>query len=431
MLEVLCYVVVFLAEGITAWLFLDHINERKNSLPILLTTFIALYAVLFGISQTGVIWLNGIFFVALNVVLLFANYRVKLVSGILQVFYLSGVLFASEIVVGLVLAAISKDFTSYTYDLPYTVAMTVTARLIFFLVMQLSTKIFRPGAGKDNNAELLLLSLIPISSVIMSIAISYVCLTVSLDGFVGICVIVCTLTLLLINFSVIFIFKQIRKSNEEKLEYELRLQKELANADYYEMMREQYDNQRILIHDIKRHIAVIDGLIEDKQYENVRSYLSEISEEPALNRIRYCDNSILNSIIGRYTTMCQKNGIRFTHEIHSNTLDEVSDKDVTAVFDNLLSNAYEAALTSSEKQIDVFAAKEDGAVIIKFVNSCDTAPISDKHGIPVTAKPEFSRHGLGLKSVIRTINKYGGIHTFEYDTENKQFVSILTLFIQN
>ena len=429
MLEVLCYVVVLMAEGITAWLFLDNVNERKTGFPRLQAAFIVVYAILFGISQVGIIWLNGVSFIVFNAVLLFSNYKVKIVSGLLQVFYLAGVLFLSEIVVGLVLAAISKDFTSYTYDLPYTVAMTVTARLIFFLVMQLSAKIFRPGSDEGNNKDLLLLSLISFSSVIMSMAICYVYMTISLDGFVGVCAIVCTFTLLLINFSVVFIYKQIRKSNEDKLEYELRLQKELANADYYEMMREQYDNQRILIHDIKRHIAVIDGLIEDKQYENVRSYLSEISEEPALNRIRYCDNSILNSIIGRYTTMCQKNGIRFTHEIHSNTLDEVSDKDVTAVFDNLLSNAYEAALTSSEKQIDVFAAKEDGAVIIKFVNSCDTAPTSDKHGIPVTTKPEFSHHGLGLKSVIRTVNKCSGIRTFEYDAESKQFVTILTLFI--
>ena len=428
MLEILCYVLVFLAEGITAWLFIDQVNARKTKFHTLLVVYVAVYSILFFISQIGVVWLNGISFVLLNAIILFSNYRTKFLPGIIQVFFLSGVLYASEILVGLALATISKDFTSYTYDLPYTVAMTVTARLLFFLIMQLSVKLFRPHSSDENNYSFFLLSLIPISSVVMSIALSYVCLTISLVGIIGVCVIICTLTLLLINFSVTFIYRQIHKSNEERLEYELRLQKELANADYYEMMREQYDNQRLLIHDIKRHISVIDGLIEEKQYDNVKSYLHEISGMPALNRIRYCDNSILNSILGRYTSLCQKNGIILTHEIHNNVVDDISDTDITTIFDNLIANSFEASRSSSEKMIDVFVIKEDNAIIIKILNSCDTKPSLSKSGLPVSTKPETNRHGLGLQSVIRTAKKYGGTYSIDYDEESRQFAFILTLF---
>ena len=51
----------------------------------------------------------------------------------------------------------------------------------------------------------------------------------------------------------------------------------------------------------------------------------------------------------------------------------------------------------------------------------------DSSGHFKTTKTNKNRHGLGLKSVIKTVNKYDGSCQFEFDKNNKEFKSIILI----
>lgn len=69
--------------------------------------------------------------------------------------------------------------------------------------------------------------------------------------------------------------------------------------------------------------------------------------------------------------------------------------------------------------MDINQNRELKAVtVFKGENSVDEAPIMKK-GKPVTVKQDKMRHGYGLKSVERIVNKYEG--TVEYLSKDKVF----------
>ena len=61
---------------------------------------------------------------------------------------------------------------------------------------------------------------------------------------------------------------------------------------------------------------------------------------------------------------------------------------------------------------------------INIVNTCRTAPKFNKAGMPESTKQNREKHGLGLKSVERVVNKYHGNMKMYFDQENMNFHTI-------
>ena len=101
--------------------------------------------------------------------------------------------------------------------------------------------------------------------------------------------------------------------------------------------------------------------------------------------------------------------------------------ELTALFDNLLENAYEAAKSSEHHYINVSVDKKNEQYIIFYiVNSCDVSPnINGKSFI--TSKKDKSYHGFGLKSINKIAKKYQGNAEFRYDEMSKSFISSVLL----
>jgi sensor histidine kinase regulating citrate/malate metabolism len=62
-----------------------------------------------------------------------------------------------------------------------------------------------------------------------------------------------------------------------------------------------------------------------------------------------------------------------------------------------------------------------------MVNSCRTNPFSKGKKILVTNKPDKLRHGYGLKSIEKIVERYGGDIKQYYDGETASFHTIITL----
>ena len=169
--------------------------------------------------------------------------------------------------------------------------------------------------------------------------------------------------------------------------------------------------------------------LEEQNKGSRADYISEISDDYNVsNPIDYCKDATLNLITHRFYEKCKANGIRFDVNIREIKLDFMTAPDVTALFDNLLENAFEAAIISEEKQIDFTAyLRNQNFIIIHLTNSCDVKPEYENGELKTTKSSPF--HGIGTRSIKRIVKKYDGDIDMSFNEQEGTFESVIMLRI--
>lgn len=100
-----------------------------------------------------------------------------------------------------------------------------------------------------------------------------------------------------------------------------------------------------------------------------------------------------------------------------------------SAFCNLLDNAVEACsnIPASYIEVSVLRKSNSNLTLINIINTCSNAPSFNDSGFPVSSKKDLGNHGLGLKSVNRIVNKYGGNIKMYYDNHSSAFHTIIVL----
>lgn len=179
-----------------------------------------------------------------------------------------------------------------------------------------------------------------------------------------------------------------------------------------------------MIHDIKKHFGSINELLKVGDITSAKQYIERLEKLPALGQaVKLCDNPLLNVILYQYNTYAHDIGISFTCDIRTSKFSFMDATSTTALFSNLLSNAFEAAEKSEEKSIDFsITYNPDGqCVIISLTNSCDIAPKIDSNGNYKTSKRDQNIHGYGIKSIERVVRDYNGMSASRYDYTTRTF----------
>jgi sensor histidine kinase regulating citrate/malate metabolism len=195
------------------------------------------------------------------------------------------------------------------------------------------------------------------------------------------------------------------------------------------MLLKQDENQKILIHDIKKHLQSIAILNKKGEQQDVSDYIDHMLQSADLqSSARICDNELLNTILCRYMNTCQQKKISFHADIRKGLLDFLDYDDLTALFCNLLDNAVEASSDISGAYIDLSVTYHEAAgfTVITMINSCSKNPFSEKTGKLLSRKKDTLRHGYGMKSVQKIAQKYNGTMQTYYDV-NMEFHTIITL----
>ena len=82
--------------------------------------------------------------------------------------------------------------------------------------------------------------------------------------------------------------------------------------------------------------------------------------------------------------------------------------DLCVILGNLLDNAIEAAENSENKEIDVRIVYVKNKLKITVKNYYTGKIKKDTNGNFISTKGDTKNHGIGLKSVIQTVNSYDG-----------------------
>ncbi len=217
----------------------------------------------------------------------------------------------------------------------------------------------------------------------------------------SIMVICCVLYLFFKIFNMSYQQNQIVRQMEMQLSHS----KDLASGD---------SRLREFRHDYKNHLIVMNSYLDNGKTREAREYLEGLNESIAysLNRIS-TGNFVVDAVINNKAHYAQ--GKDITISFSGNVPDiSVSSQDLCLIFSNLIDNAIEACeKTGGNRYIDVESGLRQSFFVLSISNPCASAPVK-RNGIIKTTKKEKSLHGIGLKNVSVTAEKYGGALITDY-----------------
>lgn len=219
---------------------------------------------------------------------------------------------------------------------------------------------------------------------------------------------------------------RVRRSEKEMSEYI-----ELQKLGYDRIVRKM-ETTREYRHDMRHHLAVIEGLVKQNDHNKALEYISKLNGSfGELDGARCCNNSEINAVLSEYFARAESAGCRITQNLMLPETLPFEEKDVCLVLANTIENAIHACaeLPEEERHINVSAVYEDGhRLLISVENPCPGNLEFDENGLPV-ADENSNEHGIGLRSVKRIAEKYNGF--MQCVLENGEFVFQAALFYDN
>ena len=419
-----CYFFSFLMEAAILWLYSSGLFAARHSIRTRLAVLCGSYSALFLISLFELKWLNAAAYFLFSLIFLTTQYRLGRYAAFIHAAVLTAVMGTGELAV----YGIAKRFAPHFYTDGKTSHLLIHAafsKLIFFTAICLLIHSMRPQRNDGGQPDRygFPLVFIPAASIFLMLTFIYIGETSALLPPLGWMLAFSAIFLLAMNLLVLGFYQYIQRKNAEFTHLQLLLQKESDSMEYYEMLRRQNENQRILIHDIKKHLQSIALLNEQKEHDKINAYIQQLTQSSDLKEsARLCSHELLNSILCRYAQQCADSHISFHTDIRSKTVDFIADNDLTSLFCNLLDNAFAAAdgIPDSFIELTVFRRRNTPFVIITVINSCRKDPFPVEDG-------QQNGHGFGLKSIRRTVSKYHGDIQMHYDHDAFTFHTFIAL----
>lgn len=423
-------ILVYLSNATITWQYAAGVFGEKRKKRWLCLLYFLGFGIAYLAFNFSTVWLNTLVYTVMEIFIFLLGYACTVRSAVFHSVLLTMLLSASEIAVIAVLGILFRDFSKYQTNLAVYALVAVISGLLYFMLTKVC--LFVSHGKEERSAEgpvPLLLGLFPLASLAVVTVQFNIAEIAKLDDQICLLVAVSSFILLFANFLVFVVYQYYKKLNQKYLLLELERQREKANQEYLQAMDEHYAEQRILIHDIRRHLSMIQEMADEAGDRKVSDYVGELEELPELRRqARYCGQPVVNSILSRYGESCRKKGIAYSADVRGEALDFMAPSDITALLGNLLENAVEAASGSPSPYVE-FAAEvkqPQSFVLVSIVNACEKEPQENADGY-VSGKDGGERHGIGLRSVQRIVKKYNGTIKQYYAPEEKAFHSVVVL----
>ena len=149
-----------------------------------------------------------------------------------------------------------------------------------------------------------------------------------------------------------------------------------------------------------------------------------------LKNYSYCADPVLNSILCERKFVAESKGILYKIKFGNNLrTDFIEDLDLISIVGNLLDNAIEAAEKTKKDQhviCNMYMGNEGHLLVMEFYNSYILPLIKEReHYISTKRNPED--HGIGLHTVGKLVEKYGGVMRIEAGEEEFSVKIVFTV----
>lgn len=417
--------VTYFLVMLISYIFFSQISERKRSFWFCCVIGTALFEIgaLFDIIFNSTVWVNAITFIIIHFFFALLCFDINITKIVFYSILLDIFSAATEIVTIFIISTITDtEITAYTNNINFfiiDVAISKTLYLITCLIISTFVK-----EQKSNVKTPIALYIYPIVTVFALIMFWNICANYNLSNTHQI-LLSAVSAAMLFSTAILFIIYQDSVDRENQyLIIEREIEKANIDKKFYDILEQQNNELMIYAHDTKNHLNAIKALNNNEQIDK---YLTQMTNElKAHSNTCHSGNHTLDVIINKYVTECEMNNITFKFDIRLSNLKTVSDYDLVSILGNILDNAIEASCKSKEKYISFQTNKVNTYDSIIIINSSDSPPKSI-NGELKTTKNDIRSHGLGIKSVKKILKKYKGDLEWEYDIDNKQFITTIIL----
>lgn len=219
---------------------------------------------------------------------------------------------------------------------------------------------------------------------------------------------------LLLNMYVVHFTEEIAKAYNSKSELMLMQKQNTLQLEHYNKLNKKYEESRKVIHDIRKHLSVI-NLLNDSDNIQAQEYGKVVEKQlGSLFTGFQCSNKILSIIMGQKINEAEKLGIKITTKIEDMTLSFLDDIDITAIFANLWDNAIEACkdIDETKRFVSIIIGQVNEFVVVCFENSFD-GQIRKRNDTLLSTKEKHE--GIGISIIKVAVEKYNGFINFEHD----------------
>ena len=218
-----------------------------------------------------------------------------------------------------------------------------------------------------------------------------------------------TVFLLLINIIAIYAI-----AHRKKAAYYQHLSENYKNQfaqeyDYFQNYKEAQADTIKFRHDWKNHMLLLQGMLENGDYEKAKTYFNELS-----GKTSFCKQNVLTGdeivdmLLASKMHLLEQKHIELICEGRLKRPSVMENVDSCILFSNLIDNAIEAnEVLEKERYIRITARKSNQLLYVEISNPVKQMVQVREKGIPTT-KPVRNEHGIGLKNVREIIEKYQG-----------------------
>lgn len=327
------------------------------------------------------------------------------------------ILFITIIVSDLISNVFKDDlYTLYTEKGIGRLLTIIFVQILIFCVFDVILKAISSEYVRLNYKEwILILSVLGISITALvlirtTLLVSKVNLEQSIYLFIS------EICLIMINFVCFYMTYCLCKSNYETDELRIKQQRYDLSVQYSENVKNQYNEMKILRHDMKQEYVVISGLLEAGKTESAVDYIKSRMDSLSKSEI-YIDvgNDRINSILNSKLSYAKSSGIEVICS-SSGDINGIDDADLCVLIGNLMDNAIEGCRASNvdAQFIEAKLVGDDVKIRIQITNSASAE--SGKNIVNgETSKTDKSAHGFGIKSIQYIVHKYNGSVNYVFE----------------
>ncbi len=345
-------------------------------------------------------------------VIAFVFYTDKIRKKILISFIYFVLMIISESLVMIILTVTTQQTLNYIVQNKEAIrqACILVSKLIaFYLVEQLIVR-FRDYRDLNFNYMKELTLILVFNFLLFAIAVRAITTPESVNSNYRVLLIM-TIGITFVSLLSTYLISKVAQKSRKEMEYQLELNRLEMEHKYYEDMSDIVNNLRSLRHDMNNHIGIMLGLVETKQYNDLKEYLNDIYADAShANDYIFLENKtltiLLNTKIGKATSL----NIDMNIDIAISSL-PFNTKDMSIIIGNMLDNAIEAASQVAEVPfISLSMYKQGTCYTICCKNNYLVKP-KESNGKFLTSKKDAKNHGMGIANIKSAVAHYKGCVT--------------------
>lgn len=185
-------------------------------------------------------------------------------------------------------------------------------------------------------------------------------------------------------------------------------------------IEEDYYNARKLRHDISKMLHIYIRLLKENRVKEVIEAMgTQIEDVPPKFWVYVKENSFINAVINEKKELCRKSDIELCVQITALS-ESTKEMDMALMLYNLLDNAIETQVhVEKNAKININIFQSNGMYNMVVKNTIHEPVLTKNPGLD-TNKENVFYHGIGLKSIRDTVEKYDGM--IDFDECGEQFV---------